>query len=149
MRKSIFEPQTRGHLLDRLARLQRDRPPSFGKMNANQMVVHCTGAIDMFIGRLKVTPRRGPLRNPLLRYLVIHVLPWPKGVPTAVELLPSTNPGEFRGNVAKLREAIETFGARNPEGPFDPHPAFGAIKGHNIGALVARHLDHHFRQFGV
>jgi hypothetical protein len=132
-----------------MARLKADSRPGFGKMNVNQMVVHCTGAIDMFIGRLQVTPRPGPLRNPVLRYLVIHVLPWPKGVPTAAELIPPPDAGEFHANLAKLKVAIETFGARNPQGPFDPHPAFGAIKGHNIGALVARHLDHHFRQFGV
>jgi hypothetical protein len=147
--KTIFETTTRATLQDRLGRLAPDSKPGFGKLNVNQMVVHCTGGIDMLIGRLKVAPRPGPLRNPLLRYLIIYVLPWPHGAPTAPELIPPTDPGDFGENVAKLREAIERIGTESAEGVFDPHPAFGALKGKDVGVLVARHLDHHLRQFGV
>ena len=118
-------------------------------MNVNQMVVHCTGGIGMLIGELKTAPKSGPLRNPALRYLIIHVLPWPKGAPTAPELIPPQDPGDFTENVAQLRAAIRRIGARDPQGKFDPHPAFGEINGNNLGVLVARHLDHHFRQFGA
>lgn len=92
----------------------------------------------MLIGEMKVAPKRGPLRNPLLRYLVIHVLPWPKGAPTAPEIIPPIDPGDFRENVGQLRSAINRIGA-----------AFGEINGKNLGVLAARHLDHHLRQFGV
>jgi hypothetical protein len=117
-------------------------------MNVNQMVVHCTGGIDMFLGRLKIKPAKGPLRLPPLRYLVIYVLPWPHGAPTAPELIPPANPGDFRENAAKLHEALERIGQQGAGAPFDPHPAFGALKGKDVGALVGRHLDHHLRQFG-
>ena len=147
--KSIFNAEARTQLHDRIARLTPDSKPAFGKMNVNQMVVHCTGGIDMFIGRLKVAPKSGPLSIPLLRYLVIYVLPWPHGAPTAPELIPPANPGDFRENVAKLQEAMERIGARGSEASFDPHPAFGALKGKDVGALVGRHVDHHLRQFGV
>jgi hypothetical protein len=147
--KSIFDAPVREELLERATRLTPQSKPAFGKMNVNQMVVHCTSGIGMMIGELKVAPKAGPLRNPVLRYLIIHVLPWPKGAPTAPELIPPPDAGDFTQNVTHLRAAINRIGARNPEGKFDQHPAFGEINGNNLGVLVARHLDHHFRQFGV
>ena len=147
--KSIFQAAVREELQARALRLTPQSKPNFGKMNVNQMVVHCTSGIGMMIGELKVAQKAGPLRNPALRYLVIHVLPWPKGAPTAPELIPPPDAGDFRLNLTHLRAAIERIGERDPNGKFDPHPAFGEIKGNNLGVLVARHLDHHFRQFGV
>ena len=146
---SIFDSATRAGILDRLDRLPADRRPGWGKMNVNQMVVHCTGGIRMLIGEMEVAPKPGPLRNPLLRYLVIRVLPWPHGAPTAPELIPPADPGDFRENLAHLRAAIGRIGTRDPQGPFSPHPAFGLLRGDLLGALVARHLDHHLRQFGA
>jgi hypothetical protein len=147
--KSIFQTAVREELQERANRLTPQSKPTFGKMNVNQMVVHCTGGIGMLIGELKVAPKPGQLRFPPLRYLVIHVMPWPKGLPTAPELIPPVEDGNFRDNVAQLQAAIHRIAARDPNGRFDPHPAFGEINGKNLGVLVARHLDHHLRQFGV
>jgi hypothetical protein len=147
--KSIFEPGISGELIARLNRLTPDRKPLWGKMNVNQMVVHCTRGFEMMIGELKVSPKPGPFRFAPLRYLIIHVLPWPKGAPTAPELIPPADPGDFAANLAKLRTMIERIAAWNPEGPFTPHAAFGDIKGDSLGVLGARHVDHHFRQFGA
>ena len=147
--KSIFEPAVEKGLLERITLLKPDSSPSFGKMNVNQMVVHCTGGIQMLIGELQVAPKAGPFRIPQLRYLIIHVLPWPHGAPTAPELIPPVNPGDFASNVSKLESAVGRICSRDPNGPFDPHPAFGQIQGKNLGVLVARHLDHHLHQFGV
>ena len=147
--KSIFDAGTSRELIARLERLTPDRKPLWGKMNVNQMVVHCTSAIEMMIGEFKVAPKPGPFRNPLLRYLIIHVFPFPHGAPTAPELIPPTDPGDFATNVVKLRAAIERIAGWNPEGPFSPHPAFGEIKGNTLGMLGTKHLDHHLRQFGA
>ena len=147
--KSIFDEPVREELLGRASNLTPQCRATFGKMNVNQMVVHCTSGIRMLIGELKVAPKAGPLRNPMLRYLIIHVLPWPQGAPTAPELIPPADAGDFRQNVTQLRAAINRVASRDPKGKFDAHPAFGDINGKNLGVLVARHLDHHFRQFGV
>lgn len=149
MAGSIFSPEDRRLLLTRFARLTPQTAPKWGKMNVNQMVVHCRRAIEMMTGELKVAPKKGPFRNPLLRYLIIHVLPWPNGAPTAPELIPPSDPGEFQDNVAKLRASVEAMGKRDPKGPFAEHAAFGALHGRNLGALIHRHLDHHLRQFGT
>ena len=33
--------------------------------------------------------------------------------------------------------------------PLPEHPAFGVLSHKAYGVLIARHTDHHFRQFGV
>ncbi len=146
--KPVFEPSVKTVILDRIGRLSPQSRPRFGKMNVNQMVVHCTGGIQMLIGELEIPPVKSPFKFAPLRYLIIHVLPWPHGAPTASELIPPANPGDFAANVQKLKSALERISAK-PDGPFTPHPAFGALKGNDIGVLVARHLHHHLSQFGV
>jgi hypothetical protein len=146
---NFFDATERAELVRRIGNLKPDAKPSFGKMNVNQMVVHCTGGIQMMIGELKIAPRRGPFRFPPLRYLIIHTLPWPKGAPTAPELIPPIDPGDFTKNVDSLKAVIDRVGARDPNGHFEEHPAFGKLNAKNLGALMARHLDHHLRQFGA
>jgi Protein of unknown function (DUF1569) len=146
---NFFDPSVRQRLLERVSQLTPASQPKFGKMNVNQMVVHCAGGVEMMMGELQVAPKPGPFRVPLLRYLVIHVLPWPKGAPTAPELLPQPNPGDFAENLSKLKSAIERAGARGPQGSFSPHPMFGQLSVKDLSALLARHLDHHLSQFGV
>ena len=55
--KSIFDAQIRDGILERASRLTPQSKAKFGKLNVNQMVVHCTGGIGMFIGELKVAPK--------------------------------------------------------------------------------------------
>ena len=49
--KSIFDEAVREELLARASHLTPQNKPTFGKMNVNQMVVHCTGGIGMMIGK--------------------------------------------------------------------------------------------------
>ena len=146
---TIWEPSARQEILERFARLTPAARPGWGKMNALEMVRHCTLALDMMVGNAKVTPRQGSLRNPLLRYLIIHVLPWPQGAPTGAELITTGYAGKWDSDTAALRRSLETLASRGAEGKFEEHPAFGRLSGKSLGVLVWRHLDHHLRQFGI
>ena len=39
--------------------------------------------------------------------------------------------------------------AVKPGDPLQEHPAFGVLTHHAYGVLIARHTDHHLKQFGV
>ena len=149
MATTIWDPAVRKEIIDRFARLTPDRKPDWGKMNAVQMVRHCTVALDMFTGAAKVAPKAGPLRNPVLRYLIIHVLPWPHGAPTAPELITSEFQGNWDKETAALKRSLDALVARGENGSFEEHPAFGRLSGKSLGVLVAKHLNHHLRQFGM
>jgi hypothetical protein len=148
MSKSIFQAGSRAELQQRLASLAPDHAPLWGKMNAPKMVVHLADALKMALGELPVKPRKTFLRFPVIKQLIIHVMPWPKGTPTAPELLARV-PAAWNGEVVTLSALVEKFSTRSAKDVWPPHPAFGKMSGRLWGALVYRHCDHHFTQFGI
>lgn len=148
MAKSLFDAAARAALLARLDRLEPTQSPRWGRFTAPRMVSHLISAVRMALGEEPVAPVRSYLGNPLVRYLVIHVVPWPKGAPTAPEMLARV-PDSWAGDVGTLKSAIERAAANGAHGDWSPHPAFGAISGTDWGVLLHKHVHHHFTQFGV
>ncbi|MBL8177299.1 MAG: DUF1569 domain-containing protein [Bryobacterales bacterium] len=145
--KTVWDAGVRNELLERFARLQHNQRPKWGKMNAGQMVAHCTGPMRSAMGEMEVTEKWTPMRFRLLRYLVIYVLPWPKGAPTAPEFI-HQGPEDLDRNRKALAAALERFAAHRGK-PFRDHAAFGRLSEKDWGCLMWRHLDHHLTQFGV
>jgi hypothetical protein len=146
--KSLWEADARSELLDRLSRLTPAHRAKWGRLNAEQMLVHLADSMRMALGELKAKSRKMPLRYPPLKQLIIYVLPFPRSAPTAPELL-ARQPGEWGQEMTLLADLIERFHARPCEGPWPDHPAFGVMSGRAWGVLGYRHIDHHLRQFGV
>ncbi len=133
----------------RLVALTPEHEPRWGRMNARQMLVHVAQQLRMALGELQPKPvPAGALGRWPMKQLVIYVLPWPKGVRTAPELL-VCDPQEWSRDRESLEELIRRMSQSGPETVFAPHPAFGKLSGRAWGVLSYRHLDHHFRQFGV
>ncbi len=80
--------------------------------------------------------------------LILHVVPFPKGAPTAPELLGSDAAAldSIRSELASLVERIGT-GPCEGEGPV--HPLFGRLSFREWGVVTYKHADHHLRQFGA
>jgi hypothetical protein len=112
------------------------------------MVVHLSDALKMALGELPVPSRKTPLRYPVIKQLIIYLMPWPKGAPTAPELLARV-PAAWNGEVVALGALVEKFANRPAGEKWPPHPAFGSMTGRAWGVLAYRHCDHHFRQFGI
>lgn len=144
---SLYDPDRRRELVDRLARLEATQLPRWGRFTAPQMLAHLLEAMRMASGELEVPRRPFPLR-PLMRLLFIHVLPMPKGAPTSPAML-ARQPDSWEKDVASLRATIEAVrepaaGATLPE-----HPIFGRMSARDWGVLMYKHIDHHFRQFAI
>lgn len=147
MASTIYDAAKREELLRRLGSLRPDTAPRWGKMNAPMMLTHLLESYRMPSGELDVGRAFVPLR-PLVRFLMLYVLPFPKGVPTAPQLL-ARKPASWDGDVAALRQAIASQ-TQPPAGTkMGYHPVFGAMSIKDWGVLVYKHTDHHFRQFGV
>jgi hypothetical protein len=145
---TMFDPAARAELVRRMESIQPERRPLWGKMSSGQMLAHVNASLALACGELATQPKKSPLANPLVRWLVIYAVPWPKGTPTAPELL-ATPPGEWAADLVQFRDLLERAGTRSPDGEWPRHPAFGQMKGKHWGALVYRHLDHHLRQFAA
>jgi hypothetical protein len=147
--RSLFAPGASDVMLARLDRLSPAQLPRWGRMTASRMVCHVSDALRHALGELDVRPVRSPLQHRPVNWLVIHLLPWPRGRAKSPPEFLAREPASWEADVAALRELVQRFASRGPDAPWRVSPVFGRISGRDWGVLAYRHLDHHFRQFGV
>jgi hypothetical protein len=146
---SLADASTRAAITARIAQLSPDTAPVWGRMSAPQMLAHCADALRMAYGDLPCAPKRVPLAQlGIVKWLMFNVIPFPKGAPTARELIDRAPAawGVERGEVVSL---VERFGRETSRTAWPAHPLFGPLTGAEWGQLAWKHLDHHLRQFRV
>ncbi|MDQ8154781.1 MAG: DUF1569 domain-containing protein [Gemmatimonadota bacterium] len=148
MAKTIFDAADRQALLARIERLDPTAHPRWGKFTAPKMVSHLISAVRMALGEERAAPRASFLSNRVMRWFIIYVMPWPKGAPTAPEML-SRAPDSWADDLRLLAQLIERAAVNGRAGTWHPHPAFGDLSADDWGALVHRHVAHHLTQFGA
>ena len=146
---SLFEPQARRAILDRIARLTPERKPSRGRLTAPEMVCHVSCDLRQSLGELDAGPPTGRFSRFPFNWLVIHVIPWPRGKGKSPPEFLATRPTTWSSDVNRLLDLVERFSARGADAPWPPSRAFGPISGASWGVMLHKHLDHHLRQFGV
>lgn len=149
MAKTIFDDRTRDALLDRMSRLDPTAQPRWGSMTPHRMLCHLTDSLRVGLGELPAKRKPGPLANPVARWLLAYVIPFPKGkAQTAPEML-TTQPSNWNSDLADTRRYLLEAAQRGPNGMWAPHPAFGDVCGKLYGVFIHKHFDHHLRQFGA
>jgi hypothetical protein len=146
--KSIFNATDNAEFIERINKLTSSTPALWGKMNVAQMLAHCQVIIQVALGEL-------PIKRNLLGFLFgtiakkqILEKPLKQGVPTFSEAkIGDTR--SFDKEKQKLIELIKRFSAGPGVIGKDPHPFFGPLTIDEWDTLQVKHLDHHFRQFGV
>ena len=146
--RTIWQDDTRRELQKRLAHLTPTNRAQWGKMSAPEMVCHLSESMKMAIGDLPCASKNTPLRHTPLKQLIVYIAPWPKGVPTAPELLARV-PASWSNDLLELTALVDRFAARRNASSWPEHPAFGKLSTRAWGRLVYRHIDHHLRQFGA
>ena len=146
--KSIWQDEDRGAINDRVAGLAWDRRAEWGKFTAPKMICHLAESLKMAMGDLQVAPKHLPIRYPPLKQLIIYAAPFPKGAPTAPELL-AREPREWATDVADVQALLARAGSARTTDTWPEHPAFGKLSRRAWGVLIYRHMDHHLRQFGA
>ena len=69
---SIFDPQVRASLLDRISRLTPERTPVWGRFTAPEMVCHVSSGLRQGLGELDAGPPSGPFSRFPMNWLGIH-----------------------------------------------------------------------------
>jgi Protein of unknown function (DUF1569) len=149
MAASMWDPSLRASFAERVKKLDRDTKAAWGKFNAGGMLAHLNDSYRMFTGELKVKSKNLPLRYAPIKQLVIYVAPFPKGAPTAPELIARCDGAVLDDEKKAYELMIAKLAAVKPGDSFPEHPAFGVLTHRAYGVLMARHTDHHLRQFGV
>jgi len=145
----MFDKASQAQLIDRIHRLRPDASRRWGRMTAPQMIAHLNDQMRHTLGDASAAGRPGPLRNPLIRYLVIYCLPWPRGRIKGPPEAFVSKPTMWEADVATLIELVNRFVARGPAGEWPDHALFGRMTGKRWGVFCHKHFNHHLTQFGV
>jgi hypothetical protein len=147
--RTVFNLADRLALSRRLDALAPGAAAKWGRMDCPQMLAHLSESVRMALGELEIAtvgPRA--LRLAPIRHAIIHWLPFPKGAPTAPELL-TRRAASCEAECADLKHLLERLAAMEGAREWPDHPAFGHMTSRDWGTLVHRHVDHHLRQFGA
>ena len=147
---TLFDRVTEQVVRARVRRLDPLTPAKWGRFTAPAMVCHLIDAFRVPLGELPVKPKGAWLAFPPLRWLMLDVLPMPRGAPTAPEYL-TTRPTEWDRDITRLEDYLARFleFGRSPSPSWARHPAFGQMNTTQWGVLAYKHTDHHLTQFGV
>jgi len=121
----------------------------WGRMNVTEMLQHLRLSARMTVGELEVASGNKRVFQMFpLKHLILYVLPFPKGAPTAPELLPGAA-APFEEERAAVLTLLDQIGAGPREGEGPAHPLFGPMSWREWGVVTYKHVDHHLKQFGV
>ena len=147
--KTLFDASAVDEVMARIEQLRSDSQRQWGKMDAAQMMAHCSSALDMASGKLVIKRTLiGRIIGPRFRHLLTNDEPMAKNNPTAKEL--RMGPCDFTKEHERLRECVRSFHkGGESKVTTHQHPFFGPLTSSEWGTGMYKHLDHHLKQFGV
>lgn len=146
--KNLLDSADRAAIEARIASLGPDSRRRWGTLELPKAVSHMADQLSLALGEIEMKPIKHPARLFPLKQMVVWVMPWPRGLPTAPVLM-STDIAALDAAREHLLGKIDAFAERAGKRPFGAHPIFGTLDDRGWGRLAWRHLDHHLRQFGA
>lgn len=145
---SLFDKQIQHEVQSRINNLSENYQRQWGKMSISQMLKHLEIAFAVPIQKVNLPKENLQflVANPLMRKLMIDIIPWPKNMMTAKDFIVNTDPGFVKAKQEFLETYQQFLTAKELHGS---HPIFGVMDKDTWGRAMYKHLDHHLRQFGV
>jgi len=143
----LHDASTRTQIEQRIQALTPTTRGRWGQMTVDQMLWHVNQSLSVFVGQVTLGRGGPPLPPGLLRFMVLR-LPWMKSAPTHPDLVAKLN-YDFEGERARLGRLIEAIVDTPLDGEWPAHPVFGRMTGREISQFMAKHIDHHLKQFGA
>ena len=146
---TILNERDRTEIVGRLQSLSATSARRWGSLDVVGMLQHLNLSARMTLGELTVPSSNKRVFQVFpLKHLILYVLPFPKGAPTAPELKPG-DASSFEAERATLLNFIERIGIGPSEGSGPAHPLFGPLTWREWGVVTYKHTDHHLKQFGA
>src|SRR5204862_4127803 len=139
---SILNDGNRADIITRLRSLSESSMGRWGSLDVVGMLQHLRLSARMTLGELPVPSSNKRVFQVFpLKHLILYVLPFPKGAPTAPGLLPNAD-GSLEEERAALLALLEQIGTGPQEGGGPAHPLFGPLSRRDWGAGTCTHCDH-------
>ncbi|HEY5750767.1 MAG TPA: DUF1569 domain-containing protein [Chryseolinea sp.] len=147
--KTVFDENVRIELINRIHSVKESSSAQWGKMNAYQMVKHCTLWDTWILGK----------NNPEYKQSIIGLLfgkialpgwvkddsPLKRNIPTSRDMIVKEKVGDVELQKKEWIERIAEY--EHFSNPAFIHDFFGRMKKEEIGIFAYKHSDHHLRQF--
>jgi hypothetical protein len=147
---TLADPSVRARCCERIALVDPNAAPKWGRMTAPQMICHLNDSFAVGAGERFASPASNAFQRTVVKWIALRApIKWPHGVPTRPEIEQGrggTAPADWERDCAALRAWINRFADRKT---FAAHPIFGEMSRSDWMAWGYRHVDHHFRQFGA
>lgn len=148
---NIFTKEVADQLVGRIYSLTPSTQPSWGKMNASQMLAHCNVTYEMAFEDIHPKPNflMGFILKTFVKKGVVNEVPYKKSSQTAPAFIISDE-RDFEKEKTRLINYINK-GVALGENSFDGKVSlsFGALSKKEWNNLFYKHIDHHMNQFGV
>jgi len=148
--KTLWDPNTYQEIVRRFESLQPNSQRQWGKMSVTQMLEHNSRILEAVTGKRPMHQAFiGKLISWIFKKKFLGEEPFSKNGPTGPELIVTDEPDfrETKDKVRALLNDLHNLGEKGCDGKI--HGFFGRLTGAEWGICQYKHLDHHFRQFGV
>lgn len=145
-KRNLYDTDVLEEVLTRMSRLTTESQPTWGSMDVAQMLAHCSEVQDVYNGKPLDAPFWMVLARPIARPMLLSEKPFPKNFQT-IDQFRIVDPEDFETQRERLINALRTMhamGRRDLQ-----HKLMGRMTEGEVGWVTYKHLDHHFRQFGV
>lgn len=147
--RSLLNETDRADIVNRMRSLSASSSRRWGTLDVEGMLQHLILSSRMALGELPVpSVNKRAFQMFPLKHLLLYVVPFPKGAPTAPALKPSVSEA-FELERTTLLELIERIGTGPRDGVGPTHPLFGPMTRREWGVVTYKHADHHLKQFGA
>lgn len=136
----------------RLDNLSSTTKPSWGKLNAIQLMAHCRIAMELPLGKITVKSNFffKLLFGKMIKKKVTDDSVYKPSLPTASEFVVKGANLNFDNEKSKLIDTIYEFINLSDEVLNKTiHPIFGKMTASDWRISQWKHLDHHWRQFSI
>jgi len=146
---SILNETDRAAITSRVRSLSSSSTRRWGTLDVTGMLKHLHLSALMALGEMEVSSANKRVFHVFpFKHLLLYVVPFPKGAPTAPRLKPDAAASIEEERTALL-ELIERLGTGPRDGAGPDHPLFGPLTWREWGVVTYKHADHHLKQFGA
>jgi len=149
--KSIFEKDSYNELANRLDKLNSNSTALWGKMTVEQMLVHCRKTVEYAMGDSELQAPH-PIKIFLANFTKASLYndkPFKKNLSTIKDFVINEH-DNFDVEKKRLKLIIRRMHTSEKFFfPYTYHQVYGRLEPYMWGQSVYKHLDHHFKQFGV
>ena len=149
--RTVFDRSTRESLVQRIAALDEGSPAQWGKMNAFQMVRHCSLFDEWMLGKNDPVYKQAFIGRIFGKWVLKGMLkddsPMKQNLPTTRDLIIKETGGNLAAEKEKWISLIMDY--EYYSNPAFIHDFFGRMTIEQIGRFAYKHTDHHLRQFSA